>query len=165
MVLSFQAELQVAAVSPDTYEETFSHLKANVEYVTQNVNNAPLTEDVHLAVAADVLSNRSYITLKNLSASLKPNCFILLEETTAQLDLNTVLRETDLTLASRQIDSTGKNYLLLKKREKGEQPIVIRIAEKTFSWVEDMKAALNKSYSEGREILFVSQNEELLGKM
>jgi len=138
----------------------------NIDIVMQNANKLPV-QDVHLVIAANILSNRSYVILRNLSASLKPNCFILLEETAVELNLKTALKETDLTLVSRQTDSTGKNYLLLKKQNeaRSEQPIVIQITEKNFSWLEDIKAALTKVYNENQEILFISQGEELLGKI
>lgn len=140
-------------------------MNVNAHIVTQDVNKAPLAQDAHLIVATDILSNQSYTILKNLMAALKPDCFILLEETAAQLDLKTALKETDLTLAGKQTDSTGKTYLLLKKRPKRKEPIVIQITEKNLSWLEDVKAALKKSESEDQEVLLVSQGEETLGKI
>jgi len=156
----------VVTVSPNNYAETFDKRNMNIDIVMQNANKVP-GQDVHLVIAANILSNRSYIILRNLSASLKSNCFILLEETAVELNLKTALKETDLTLVSRQTDSTGKNYLLLKKQNeaRSEQPIVIQITEKNFSWLEDIKAALKKAYNKNQEILFISQGEELLGKI
>ncbi|XP_011695797.1 PREDICTED: fatty acid synthase [Wasmannia auropunctata] len=156
-------DLQVIAVSPDNYTASLSQMNVNADVVKRDVNNAPPAQNVHLVIAADVLSNRSYIVLKNLAAALKPGCFILLEETTKQLDLKTVLKETDLTLAGKQIDPIGKTYLLLKKRETKREPIVIEITEKNLSWLEGVKAALKKSDSEDQEVLLVSQGEETLG--
>lgn len=132
--------------------------------ITQDVNKALPVQDVHLVIAAEVLSNQSYTVLQNLVAALKPGCFILLEETAAQLDLKTALKETNLILVGKQIDPVGKTYLLLKKRQKEKEPIVIQITEKTLSWLEDVKAALKKSDSEDQQVLLVSQGEETLGK-
>jgi len=140
-------------------------MNVNADVVTRDVNNAPPAQDVHFIIAADVLSNQSYAVLKNLVAALKPSCFLLLEETAAQLNLKTALKETDLTLAGKQIDPVGKTYLLLKKREKRKEPIVIQITEKNLSWLESIKAALKKSDSEDEEVLLVSQGEETLGKI
>jgi hypothetical protein len=138
----------------------------NIDIVMGNANKLP-GQDIHLVIATNILSNRSYISLKNLSASLKPNCFILLEETAAELNLKTALKETDLTLIGRQTNSTGKNYLLLKKQNeaRSEQPIVIQITEKNLSWLENIKAALEEAYNKNQQILLISQNEELLGKI
>lgn len=140
-------------------------MNVNADVVIRDVNNIPPAQDVHLIIAADVLSNQSYTVLKNLVAALKPGCFILLEETAAHLDLKTALKETDLTLAGKQIDPIGKTYLLLKKREERREPTVIQITEKNLSWLESVKAALKKSDSDGQELLLVSQGEETLGKI
>lgn len=137
----------------------------NADIVIQDVNKAPPAQDAHLVIAADILSNQSYTILKNLIAALKPGCFILLEETAAQLDLKTALKEMDLTLAGKQIDPVGKTYLLLKKRQKRGESVVIQITEKNLSWLESVKAALRRSDSEGQEVLLVSQGEETLGKI
>ncbi|XP_039306266.1 fatty acid synthase-like [Solenopsis invicta] len=156
-------DLQVIADFADNYTESLYRKNVNVNVVVRDVKNAPPAKDVHLVIAANVLSNQTYILLKNLVAALKPGCFILLEETAVQLNLNTALKETDLTLAGKQIDPLGKTYLLLKKREKGKEPMVIQITEKNFSWLEDAKTALKKSDSKDQEVLFISQNEETLG--
>lgn len=161
----FQVDLQVIAVSADNYIESLSQMNVSADVVTRDVKNAPPAQDVHLVIAADVLSNQSYTILKNLVAALKSGCFILLEETATQLDLKTALKETDLTLAGKQTDPVGKTYLLLKKKEERREPMVIQITEKNLSWLEGVKAALKKSDSEGQEVLFVSQGEEMLGKI
>jgi len=163
-LLSFQIDFQVITASPNNYAEIFNEKNMNIDIIKQNATKLPF-QDVHLTIAANILSNRSYTVLKNLSASLKSSCFILLEETAIELDLKTALKETDLTLIGRQTDSTGKNYLLLKKQKKSEQPIVIQITEKNFSWLENMKAALKKVCDTNQEVLLVSQGEELLGKI
>ncbi|XP_071632956.1 fatty acid synthase [Temnothorax longispinosus] len=158
-------DLQVVAVSADTYTASLSQMNVNADIVTQDVTKAPPAQDVHFVIAADVLSTQSYAVLKNLVAALKPGCFVLLEETAAQLNLKTALKETDLTLAGKQIDPTGKTYLLLKKRQKSSrEPTVIQITEKSLSWLEDVKAALKESDGEDdQEVLLVSQGEGTLG--
>ncbi|XP_018397404.1 PREDICTED: fatty acid synthase [Cyphomyrmex costatus] len=156
-------DLQVIASSADNYTASLSQMNVNADVVIRDVNNAPPAQDVHLIIAADVLSNQSYTVLKNLVAALKPGCFILLEETAAHLDLKTALKETDLTLTGKQIDPIGKTYLLLKKREERREQIVIQITEKNLSWLENVKAALKKSDSDGQELLLISQGEETLG--
>ena len=153
------------AVSADNYIESLSQMNVNANVVTQDVKSAPPAQDAHLVIAADVLSNQSDIILKNLTAALKPGGFILLEETTVQLDLKIALKETDLTLAGKQTDPVGKTYLLLKKREEKREPMVIQVTEKNLSWLEGVKTALKKSDSEGQEVLLVSQDEETLGKI
>lgn len=162
--LSSQVDIQVVAVSPDHYTAGLGQLNVNVEVVARDVTNAPPAQDMHLVIAADVLSNQSHTVLKNLAAALKANCFILLEETSAQLNLKTALKHAGLTLVGKQVDPMGKSYLLLRKQEKNGEPTVIQITEKNLSWLEGVKAALKKSEAEGQELLLVSQGEELLGE-
>ncbi|KAF7386952.1 hypothetical protein HZH66_011404 [Vespula vulgaris] len=151
-------DLQLIATSPDNYAASLD--QSNVKIVAKDINNAPAGQDLHLVLAADVLSNKSLTVLGNLSNSLKNGGFIILEET-GNFDVK-LLKGTGLTVVSTQINA-GKTYVLLKKLEQKGQPIIIQITEKNFSWLEGVKAALNKSETEGQEVLLVSQGEQLLG--
>ncbi|XP_039303879.1 fatty acid synthase [Solenopsis invicta] len=156
-------DLQVIADSVNNYIQSLSQINVNANVVTRDVKNVLPAQDVHFVIAADVLSNKSHIILKNLVAALKPGCFILLEENAVHLDLKTALEETDLTLAGKQTDPVGKTYLLLKKREKKKEPVIIQITDKNLSWLEGVKIVLKKSDSKNQEVLFVSQDEKTLG--
>lgn len=162
--LLLQIDSQLAAVFPEYYATSLGQLDINIEVVARDVTNTPPAQDAHLVIAADVLSNQSYTILKNLTAALKPNGFILLEETNA-LNPKTALIHAGLTLVGRQVDPVGKTYFLLKKQEKKGEPIVIQITEKNLSWLEGVKAALKKSETEEQEVLLVSQGEESLGRI
>lgn len=153
--------IQVIAVSPANYATVCGQI--NVDVVARDVNDGPPGQDMHFVIATDVLSNQSYGILKNLAAALKPDGFILLEETAAQLNLKVALKQANLISIAKQTDSIGKTYLLLKKLKKKEEPTVIQITEKSFSWLEGVKAALKKSEDEGQQLLLVSQGEPLLG--
>ncbi|XP_011872608.1 PREDICTED: fatty acid synthase-like [Vollenhovia emeryi] len=150
------------AISANNSISSLTQLYVNANIITRDVNKEPPAQDVHLVIAADVLSNQSYTVLKNLVAALKPGCFILLEETAAQLDFGTALQDNDLTLAGKQTDSV-KTYVLLKKRQKKREPIITQITEKNLSWLESLKAALKESDSKDQEVLLLSQGEETLG--
>jgi len=126
------------------------------------VNDTFPAQNMHLIIAAEVLSGRSRIVIKNLAATLSSNCFILLEET-GIFDLNIALKEANLMLIGKQIDSSGKSYFLLSKRKVRKEPILIEITGNDFSWLANAKAALRKFDSENQDVLFVSQSEELLG--
>ncbi|KMQ91967.1 fatty acid synthase [Lasius niger] len=159
-------DLQVAVSSAiDDYTTSFTEMNVDVNVVTWNANNDAFpAQSVHLVIAAEVLSGRSSTVLKNLATALNSSCFILLEETATQLDLKTALKEANLMLAGKQVDSSGKSYLLLKKRrEERRESIVIQVTGKNFSWLENAKAVLRKYDSKDQEALFVSQGEELLG--
>ncbi|KMQ82995.1 fatty acid synthase, partial [Lasius niger] len=159
----FDIDLQIAANPASDYTTNFNQINANVNVVTWNAENIYPAQNMHLIIAEEVLSDQSCTILRNLTTALRPNGFILLEETAAQLDLKTALKETDLMLVGKQIDSSGKSYLLLKKRRKRIEPIVIQITGKDFSWLENAKAVLKKFDRESQEVLFVSQGEESLG--
>nr|QNL15121.1 fatty acid synthase 1 [Meteorus pulchricornis] len=132
----------------------------NIKTITKDMAVSPVGQDLHLAVAADVLSNGNSIYLSNLAASVKPGGFIILEET--GVPQKSYLKKSKLILVANQT-SPGKSYLLLKREEEKSEPIIIQITEKNFSWLEGVKAALKKSESEEQQILLVSQGEELLG--
>ncbi|KMQ87022.1 fatty acid synthase [Lasius niger] len=155
----FTMDLQVAVSSAKM--ENFNQMNVNINIVTWD--DAFLSQNVHLIIAADVLSDKSCTILRNLAAALKPGCFICLEETATRLDLKTALKEANLMLVGKQIDFSGKSYLLLKKQRKRRDPIVMQITEKDYSWLDNAKAALRKLDSEDQEILYVSQGEESLG--
>lgn len=154
-------DLQVAVSSAKM--ENFNQMNVNINIVTWD--DAFLSQNVHLIIAADVLSDKSCTILRNLAAALKPGCFICLEETATRLDLKTALKEANLMLVGKQIDFSGKSYLLLKKQRKRRDPIVMQITEKDYSWLDNAKAALRKLDSEDQEMLYVSQGEESLGKI
>ncbi|RLU17245.1 hypothetical protein DMN91_011314 [Ooceraea biroi] len=160
-------DLQVSIASADNYKEVFNETKINGDFVTQDASHGAIpARDMHLVIATDILSNKSFHVFENLTAALRPGGFILLQESAKQLDWKILLKERNLTLAGRQIDPVGKSYLLFKKRKKTGKPIVIRIAEKIFSWLESVKEALKKSANEdeeAREVILVSQDDELSG--
>jgi len=121
-----------------------------------------MPSNIHLMIAADILSNQNYNVLKNLTRALKPGCFILLEESTAMLHLS-FMCETDLMLIAKQTTSVGKTYLLLRKKGDKANRIIVHVTEKNLSWLDDVKAALSESDRKGHEVLLVSQREELFG--
>ncbi|XP_012270411.1 fatty acid synthase [Orussus abietinus] len=153
-------DLQIAAISPENYASACDQL--GVKAVARNVRTAPVGQELHLALAADVLMNESAEVLKNLAASVKNGGFLVLEETCYSDRQQKSLRETGLTFVGKQA-ALGKTYVLLKKLEERTEPIIIQITEKNFSWLEGLKAALKKSEADGQEILLVSQGEEILG--
>lgn len=150
----------MATTSPKQY----SSLEAqSIKIVKRNEQTEQVGQDLHLVVANNVLSSSSSNNvLQNLANSLKSGGFILLEETN-RVDINSVVNQ-DLVLVAKQI-VPGRSYYLFKKKEQRSAPIVIQITEKNFMWLEGVKAALKKSVSENQELLFVSQGEELLGKI
>lgn len=156
-------DLQVAISSAiDDYTTSCNEMSINDNVVVWDANDAFSGPNMHLVIAAEVLSGESYTVLKNLAVALNPSCFILLEETATQLTLKTALKEANLMLVSKQIDSSGKSYILLKKQREKREPIVIQITEKNFSCLKNAKAVLRK-YDSNNQEAFVSQGEELLG--
>ncbi|XP_011264667.2 fatty acid synthase-like [Camponotus floridanus] len=155
-------DLQVAVSSASDYTISFNQTDININVIKWDVNDTFPAQNMHLIIAAEVLSGRSCFVLKNLAATLSSNCFILLEET-GIFDLKIALKEAHLMLIGKQIDSSGKSYFLLRKRKVRKEPILIEITENDFSWLANAKAALSKFDSENQDVLFVSQSEELLG--
>ena len=128
--------------------------------IAKDAQSTIVGQDLHLILAADVLSNNQTAVLKNLADSLKSGGFIILEETGSVT--SNALKKAGLVLAGKQV-VPGKSYVLLKKIDETDEPIIIQITEKNFSWLEGVKAALKKAETEGQKVLLVSQGEELLG--
>ncbi|KAK0084976.1 hypothetical protein PV325_006291 [Microctonus aethiopoides] len=132
----------------------------NIKTITKDMATSPIGQDLHLAIAADVLTNGNAMHLSNLAASVKSGGFVILEET--GMPQKSYLNKSKFVLTS-SYSIPGKTYLLLKREEETSEPIIIQITEKNFSWLEGVKAALKKSENENQKILLVSQGEELLG--
>ncbi|XP_058792836.1 fatty acid synthase [Phymastichus coffea] len=151
-------DLQIATTSPDSHAAFVDQWK--IKAISKDVQTAPIGQDLHLVLAADLLSNNQTAAVKNLGDSLKPGGFLISEET-GSLTSNAA-KKAGLVIVGKQI-VPGKSYVLMKKLEDIYQPIIIQITEKNFSWLEGVKAALKKAESEQQKILLVSQGEELLG--
>lgn len=134
----------------------------NINLVVSDINNALSISDVHFVIAANIFSNNSYHILTTLVNIVKPDGFILLEESATLFDLNFVLK-TDLILVGKQTTSLGKIYLLLKKRGTKKEQIIVHVTEKNFLWLDEVKSALKKSDSLGHEVVLVCQGEESFG--
>ncbi|XP_029178050.1 fatty acid synthase-like [Nylanderia fulva] len=151
-------DLQIAINSAKNYAKHFNRVNVKINTVTWN--EASLSQNVHLIIAANI---QSFTHLTNLAAVLKSGCFILLEVTAERFDFETRLKEENLVLVGKQIGSSGKSYVLLRKRNKKRESIVISITGKHFSWLDNAKQVFKKFDSENQEILFVSQDKDSLG--
>ncbi|XP_029176907.1 fatty acid synthase-like [Nylanderia fulva] len=151
-------DLQIAINSVQNYAKHFNQVNVKINTVTWN--EASLSQNVHLIIAADIQSC-TYLT--NLAAALKSGCFILLEVIAEQFDFETRLKEENLVLVGKQFGSSGKSYVLLRKQNKKREPIVISITGKHLSWLDNAKQVFKKFDSENQEILFVSQDKDPLG--
>ncbi|EFN67938.1 Fatty acid synthase [Camponotus floridanus] len=139
-------DLEVAVNSTRDYATDFDEMNINFNIIKWDANDIFPAQNMHLVIAAEVLSGQACIVLKNLAATLSSNCFILLEEsdTFSSKDLKIALKEANLMLIGKQIDSSGKSYFLLRKRKMRKELILIQITAKDFSWLTNAKAAFRK---------------------
>lgn len=146
----------VTTTAPDQYASLAAQ---NVKAVQRDLNVVPVGQDLNLVIACNVLTKKSEV-IQNLSQSVKPGGFILLEET-GKVDLN-LLKTSNLICVAKQV-IPGKSYLLFKKKENKLEQIIVQLTEKNFHWVEDVKTALQTAATNNQEVLFVNQGEELFG--
>lgn len=151
-------DLQLVTSAPDSYSSLIDQF--NVKAILKNPQSGPIGQDLHLILAADVLSNNQVAVLKNIADSMKAGGFAILEETGTVN--KAALKKAGLLYVGKQV-VPGKSYILLLKEEDSMESIVIQITEKNFSWLEGVKAALKKAETEGQKVLLVSQGEECLG--
>lgn len=150
--------MQLVTTSPDPHNAVIEQF--GLKPVIKDVQTGPIGQDLHLVIAADVLTNNLIAVLKNIADSVKENGYIVLEET-GHIN-KSALKKAGLIYVAKQV-IPGKSYILLKKEEKASQSIVIQITEKNYSWLEGVKAALKKAELEDQKVLLVSQGEETLG--
>ncbi|KAL7302666.1 hypothetical protein TKK_0004723 [Trichogramma kaykai] len=151
-------DLQLVTVAPDSHAHLLE--QSGIKAIVKDAQAGPVAQDLHLILAADLLTNNQLAVLKNVSASIKSGGYALLEETGKTLA--SIARKGGLEIVAQQA-IFGKNYVLLKKVEEASEPIVIQITEKNFMWVEGLKNALKKAETENHKVLLVCQGEELLG--
>ncbi|XP_043471863.1 fatty acid synthase [Leptopilina heterotoma] len=151
-------DLKLATTIPDNYTPVME--QCNIKSTVVDVHTSPVGQDMHLIVTADVMNNQMLAAVKNFENSLKPGGFILSEEAT-EID-ESILKGSSLIVVGKQV-VPGKCYILLKKKEEMDAPVVIKVTEKNFAWVEDLKVAMKKAETEGQKVLVVSQGEEVLG--
>ena len=150
--------MQLVTTSADYYNTIID--QCDLKVLTKNPLAGPIGQDLHLILAADILSNNLTTVLKNIADSLKSNGYALLEETE---DVNdAALKIEGLLFVAKQV-VPGKSYVLLKKQENLVEPIVIQITDNNFSWLEDVKAALKKAETDDQKVLLVNQGEEISG--
>lgn len=146
--------------------------------VKKDVNSGPVESNNHLAVANN--ATKSETVLANLANSVKAGGFVFTAvdgDWTAMtpsydhlglalvfkaiVDFKTVLLfrkvriECPLRLGGK---GTIKNGVLFQVPET-TAPIVISVSTESYKWVEDVKAALVKSESEGSKVLLVSEED------
>ena len=156
----YSSEQILVTTKPEAYSGMAG---SQTSIVQRDCTIEPIAKNAHVVMAGNVLTaTNSNTILKNLVDSLKTGGFILLEETSGQVDEKT-LKEFDLMLVAKQV-IFGKAYFLLKQREeKPNDPIVVEITEKKFHWLETAKAALRKSITDNQDVLFVCQGDESSG--
>lgn len=139
-----------------------------VRVVTKDAAKGPVEQNLHLAVAYDLLTvvNGSTI-MKNLVESIKEDGFIMLEETLSAYDRarrsKNIFDELHLNIVSEQVVE-NRVYLLLRPiidtTDRDKQ--VVLLTENNFKWLEELKESLIDSET-GKYTYIVCQGEEFCG--
>ncbi|XP_075224694.1 fatty acid synthase-like [Lycorma delicatula] len=160
-ILESEPQLTVDVTVISNSDEASSTLEPlGVKVVKKDPSAGPVENNCHIVVGAELISNSSIVN--NLASSLKPGGFVLLEENVNVSD--SVVKATGLELVSKLPEGSKVFYLLRKVVD--QQPSgVINVTEKNFNWVEDIKAALKQSESEGKKFVLVCQGEETFGML
>ncbi|KAK9880938.1 hypothetical protein WA026_013269 [Henosepilachna vigintioctopunctata] len=134
----------------------------DIKHSQKDMMNAPIDQNQHLIISSDLLTHNNYKVLENALMSIKEGGFILLEEPKMHLNIQK-LTSMGLQVISTQVTDT-KLYILMRKiTEIPPDPIVIKVTETNFSWVDPLKEAMKKSEEQGTKIILYSQGEELTG--
>lgn len=152
---------------PDLYQNHVGD--SGVRVVVKDATKGAIEQSCHLTVGYDLLTIKNGVNvLKNLKSSIKEDGFILLEE---QLSIyknekklmQNLFTQLNLVVVSEQI---MENRVLLLLRQpvnvNNREKHIIRVTEKNFSWLEDLKESLIASET-GRFTYLVCEGEELFG--
>lgn len=109
------ADIQVATTTPDIYTTFLDQSNIKICNGSKDSSKTIIGQDLHIVIAADILSNDNKLAMNNLSLSIKNGGFIILEETgNIQKSILNINNDTELVVVGIQI-CTGKTYILLKK--------------------------------------------------
>lgn len=143
---------------------------AGVKFAQKDANTAQIDQNLHLVVLENALTNQKRDLLANAVMSLKPGGFVLTTENVQSNSTKVTINNDDLELVSQQLTvaSNGKTYVLMRKiagNQAQSEPVVIRITDKNFDWVEPVKSAMKSSETDANSarIYLVTEAEELTG--
>lgn len=139
-----------------------------IRVIKKDITKERIEQNCHLVSAYEITKNdQAIIILKNLIASVKEDGFILLEEDKVGFDLSAATKlfeESGLVIVSIQ-HTSDKVFVLLRNKvdvTKRKKQIVV-VTEKSFNWLNELKAALATAEQENRYVYIVSEGEELFG--
>lgn len=130
------------------------------QYPVNVVNNYAFSIKPHIVLAAALISNNHTDALLDIASILEPGCFIIVEEM-KKVDLS-LLNGTDLIHCGTQVVNF-KSYMLLRKKFIQRETIIVRITDKSFEWLNELKKFLPELGNDKR-ILLVNQGEDCSGK-
>lgn len=152
--------------STDLFAQAFG--ESGVRVVAKDHSTGPIETGNHLVVAYDVVDRvDANVILNNLTASIRADGFILLEENVVGYDeakADELFKSLNLTIVSVQ-RSTNRKFILLRPlldittRNK----TVVLITGENYSWMEQLKLALASAEKTNTYVYIVGQGEELLG--
>lgn len=138
----------------------------SIKIVNKDIKTTVPDQNCHLVMGVDVLSRHGKDVLKNMMDSLIVGGMVLLEETInvlANPEHKNMLESLQLNVIAVQKSTTNTYILLRKPIEVPNNTTIINVTEKNFSWVEDLKKAMEQSEKEGQTIFVVCQGEETTG--
>ncbi|XP_065226660.1 fatty acid synthase-like [Planococcus citri] len=134
--------------------------EAGGRVVAKDVNNGPIEQNFHLAVASNTAYNET--ALANLAASVKVGGFVLTIEDSAQVKEN-IANKVGLDQIFK-LAAEGKTAYLFRKVGQYVAPSqVIKVTVDNYNWVEEVKTALADSEREAKKVLIVSEGDDTNG--
>lgn len=141
---------------------------SGIRVLNKDAAKGAVEQNCHLVIAYDVTSHAEAGTvLANLAASTKEDGFILLEENIvgyAAKVAEKLFNDAQLVRVSEQ-RKANKFYILLRRGVDiaARNKEIVYVTERSFEWVDQLKAALATAETEQRYVYLVSLGEELFG--
>uniref|UniRef100_A0A182QS29 Fatty acid synthase n=1 Tax=Anopheles farauti TaxID=69004 RepID=A0A182QS29_9DIPT len=141
---------------------------SGVRVINKDVAAGPIEQNCHLAIGYDTFGRADpEAILGNLRDSVKVDGFVLLEESRSSFDARAraTLGKVGFTIVSTQV-CEKKMFVLVRPTDTElalRKSTIVTITERSFGWVEELKAALAKANETSTYVYVVCQGEELCG--
>ncbi|XP_037959865.1 fatty acid synthase [Teleopsis dalmanni] len=159
----------LAVVTSNKNEENIATLLAEsgVRIISKDIMEGPVEQNCHFIFAMDILARPDTVSLENSIATIRENGFVVFDESvnsftkTGRIALQKqgfiVVQEQ--TYGASRVIVVGRRVLDLSERN----CTVVKITEKNFNWLDDLKTALTSAAQDEQYIYVVCQGEELFG--
>ncbi|KAK9502678.1 hypothetical protein O3M35_011399 [Rhynocoris fuscipes] len=152
-----QISVEITLVSSNVENYTGIAEKVGAKTLKKDLNNESVTDNSHVVIGSALVSEGN---LENILSLIKENGFIITEELD-DVDEKKI-NKSGLAIISK-LTLEDKTLILLRKISEWTEPKVIKITEKNFTWLDDVKAAMKDAENNSEKYIIMAENEQKNG--